>query len=113
MCKVIDAKNVTEPVSLKREQVCCRATGHASFPTNQFVKLKKVFCASSIDQTRMIMNVEMGRLCKEIRVASLETGCYCRLQGGIDETVTLTLQVSDQNLIFLLLIKSECGPAVD
>jgi hypothetical protein len=53
---VIDAKNVTELLSLKREQVCCRATGHASFPTNQFVILKKVFCASSIDQTQMIMN---------------------------------------------------------
>lgn len=74
---MIDAKNVTECVSSKREQVCCRATGYASFPTNQFVTLRKVFCAKSINQTWMIMNGEMGRLGKEIRVAALEIGCYC------------------------------------
>ena len=63
---MIDAKNVTEPVSLKREQVCCTATGHVSFPTNRFVTLNKVFCASSVDQIHMIMDGEMGRLCKAV-----------------------------------------------
>jgi len=88
---VIDAKNVTEPFSLKRDQVCCRATGHVSFPTKRFVTLNKALSASSIDQVQMIMDGEMGRLRKEVRVASLEIGCYCHFA----KRYRLTVQVSD------------------
>ena len=68
---MIDAKNVTEPVSLKRDQVCCRATGPVSFPTSRFITLNKVLCARSVDHMQMIMDGEMGRMRKEVRLASL------------------------------------------
>jgi hypothetical protein len=65
---VIGAKNLTEPLSLRREQVCSRATGRASYPTNQPIRYTEESVPWQLHRsnTDEVMNGEMGRLCKEI-----------------------------------------------